>query len=109
MKILIDKLKNYSFESHLANRQPFVRVQTFAQNLFSRARREISCVVKQFVNRVAFQVVAHFRADFAFNRLTFRLFVALSSMLLKLIERCHDDGFTKRTKVLRDWQPAVKV
>lgn len=56
--------------------------------------------MKELVNRVSLQVVAHFTANFTLDRLIFRLLVALPSMLLELIERRHDDSFAQRTVML---------
>lgn len=65
--------------------------------------------MKEFVDRVALQVVAHFRAYFALDRLFLCLLVALSAMLLELVQRRHDDGFAKRAEMLGDRKRAVDM
>lgn len=65
--------------------------------------------MKQLVNRISFKVVAHLRAYFTLNRLIFCLLIALSSMLLKLIHRRHDDSLTKWTKMFGDRQRSMNV
>lgn len=54
------------------------------------------------MDRVALEVVAYLRAYLTLDRLTLRLFVAVPTMLLELVKRCHDDGLAKRTEMLRD-------
>lgn len=46
-------------DSYLAYCCSFKRIQSFAYNLFTRACRKISRIMKQFVYRVAFQIVTH--------------------------------------------------
>lgn len=53
---------------------------------------------------VAFQVVAHLLTDLAFDRLTLRIFVALSSVLFELIQCRHDYSLAERAEVLSDWK-----
>jgi len=94
---------------YLANRQTLERVESAGHNLLACARCEISRVVEKFVDRVAFQVVAHFTANFALNRLTSHLLITLSSVLLELVKSCHDDSFAEWTIVLGDRQRTMDM
>lgn len=85
------------------------RVQTVCDNFFTGARREVSCVMKKFVYRVTFEIVAHFKTNFTFDLLIASFFVALPSMLFELVHCGHDDSLANWTKIVQDWKRTVDM
>lgn len=86
-----------------------ISIETFGDNLFPSACRKVSRVVEQLVDCVAFQVVAHFRANLTFDWLILSLSIALSTVLFELIQGGHDDSLADGAVMLRYRQRSVNM